>query len=108
MLSIAANVTYHSSLSFPHNAPVESIEAFLASFLMCVLAFVVGLRAVTHETKRTQFKHVIDRYTNLTGDRRYLPYVLPVRTQLVTTLFIISMVVSFLIPLFSMIVIPSA
>lgn len=107
MLSVAASVTFHSIQGFPHNAPVEMLEASMASFLMCVLAFIVGLRAVTHETKRSQFKHVIERYTSLTGDRRYLPYVLPVRTQLVTTLFIISMVISFLIPLISMIVVPS-
>lgn len=102
VISVAACVTYFSIQGFPHNAPVEQFFAWLSSVLMFSLAFTLGIRAVINETKRKQFHHVVMTYTNMTGDKRYVPYLLPVRVQLVTVLFVISMTISFLLPFVSM------
>lgn len=101
-MSFAACVTYFSIHFFPNNAPVEQIFAWLSSVLMFSLAFTLGIRAVINETKRKQFHHIVTIYTNLTGDKRYVPYLLPVRVQLVTVLFVISMAISFLFPFLSL------
>jgi hypothetical protein len=102
VLSVGASTTFFSIPSFPHNAPVESGFAWISSVVMFSLAFTLGLRALMNETKRKQFQHIVTTYTNMTGDKRYLPYMLPVRAQLVTILFVISMAISFLFPLMSL------
>lgn len=102
VLSIGASTAYFSIQLFPHNAPVEMLFAWLSSVVMFSLAFILGLRALMNETKRKQFQHVVTNYTNMTGDKRYLPYMLPVRVQLVSALFVISMTISFLFPLISL------
>lgn len=48
-----------------------------ASFGGCIL----GMRAVAHEIKRRNFQQIVERYTKITGDKRYLPYILPVRLK---------------------------
>lgn len=101
-LSIGASTAYFSIQGFPHNAPVEMLFAWLSSVVMFSLAFIIGLRALMNETKRKQFQHVVTSYTNMTGDKRYLPYMLPVRVKLVSALFVISMTISFLFPLMSL------
>jgi hypothetical protein len=93
LLSLGSMGTCISVNGFPSNAPIEQIYAAISCFLMFVLAFILGLNAVMNETKRKQFKHVVERYTKVTGDQRYLPYILPIRTKLVTTLFTIAMTV---------------
>ena len=86
-LSFASQMVTIASQGFPDNAPVEQIYAWLSSFLMVLLGFILGLIAVLNETKRSHFKHVVLRYTQITGDKRYMPYILPVRTPLVAILF---------------------
>jgi membrane protein YqaA with SNARE-associated domain len=86
-LSIISGVVYMAMYGFPNNAPVEQFFAILSSFLMALLGFILGLIAVRNETKRSQFQHVVLRYTQITGDKRYMPYILPVRTKIVSILF---------------------
>lgn len=102
VMSIAANLTYFAIQWFPHTAMFEPFLAWTSSVLMFILAFILGIRAVINETRRKQFHHIVTTYTNMTGDKRYVPYLLPVRTQLVTVVFAISMVISFLLPFVDM------
>lgn len=90
ILSITMRLTYTFMFAFPSGAVVESIQAWLASFAMCALSFVFGITAMVNETKRSQFKHVVERYTKITGDKRYMPYILPVRTKIVIPLFVLT------------------
>lgn len=91
VLSLASVGTYLSTSGFPHNAPVEQLFAAIGYFFMFILSFILGLNAVMNESKRKQYQHVVTRYTKVTGDRRYLPYILPIRAKIVTTLFVIAM-----------------
>lgn len=101
-MSIGANLTYFAIQGFPHDAVVDTIAGWLSCIAMFSLAFTLGLRAVINETKRKHFHHVVTTYTNMTGDKRYVPYLLPVRAQLVTAVFTISMIISFLLPFVDM------
>lgn len=101
-LSIAANVTYFAVKGFPETASLEKLFAWAAIVIMFNLSFILGMRAVINETKRNQFHHIVTTYTNMTGDKRYIPYLLPVRTQLVSAVFGVSMIISFLLPFVDM------
>ena len=99
MLNIGAAVTYYSSFKFPPNAYIEAVLVLMGSFSMFLIACILGGRAMINETKRNQYRYVITRYTNITGDKRYLPYILPVHTKLVTGMFVISVIISVVLPI---------
>jgi hypothetical protein len=103
VLGLVSAGTFHCISAFPSAAPVEQILAAVSSFTTFALAAGLGIAAIANETKRTQFKYVVERYTKVTGDTRYVPYILPVRTSLVTSLFVVSMAVSFVLPFISII-----
>jgi hypothetical protein len=93
VLSLASVGTYFARLGFPHGAVIEPINALVSSWCLFAVALVLGLLAATTESKRNQYKDVVLKYTRISGDKRYLPYIITTHTTLVSTLFLISMTV---------------
>lgn len=100
---LSSSATFFAAYHFPAGETFMQVAAVLCSVVLLIAALILGLRAVTGESKRTQYKSVVENYSKLTGDHRYDPYVFRTRMPLISILFAVSMIASFVLPLGSLI-----
>lgn len=102
VLGLGACATFHLTYAFPNDDWMERTLAIGSSFVMLAAAFIVGLRAVTSESKRSHYKTVVKNYSRVTGDRRYEPYILPTHMLQVALVFSTSILAGFIAPLITL------
>lgn len=103
LIGLSSSVTFFTAYTFPDGEHLMQVTAVVCSLALLIAALILGLRAVTGESKRTQYKSIVDNYSQLTGDHRYDPYVFRTRMPLIACLFGLSMVASFVLPLSSLV-----
>lgn len=64
------------SFGFPSNAPAEVAIAWLSAIGMWIGVIVLAIVDLTTEYNRKRFHDVTVHYTQMTGDQRFLPYVI--------------------------------
>lgn len=105
ILSIFVCGVVKGSYTFPGNAPVEILIAGVTAMLLWGGALYCSIVALVQELFRKRYAETVHNYAHVTGDQRYLPYIVPTSLPLVMTLSIIGMAlpfVSFLLPLFNL------
>lgn len=95
--SVLSTIIFSLMDSYPHNAPVESFLTFLAGAGFWGAGVTLGIMALVSQSKRTQFNDIILNYTKITGDQRYLPYV--IKSSIKPTILILFAVLSFCGPI---------
>ena len=74
-LSILNSALLIASAFFPENAPAEVFLAYIVSGFLGSAVLVIYIVVIVTELSRQNYKQVVERYTQQTGDTRYLPYV---------------------------------
>ena len=98
MLSLAVTGIMVSPYFFPGLGAylVENLYGLMSIVPMAILALLFGVRAVSNESRRKQFQYIVWDYTRKTKDTRYIPYILPVHSRLVNSVFVLSIAMPFI------------
>jgi len=76
ILAIFGTLILVWSFGFPSNAPAEVVIAWLSVAGMWIGTVLLGILDLTTEYNRKRFHDVTVHYTQMTGDQRFLPYII--------------------------------
>lgn len=97
IFSVFISVIAVGSSNFPSNAPVESILAGLAMMGFTFFNIVFGFLDLITENQKSNFKKIVERYSAVTGDLRYNPYIIQPRVALIGVLYGAALIIPILV-----------
>lgn len=95
--SILATLMFWLLGEYPSNAPLESFFSFLTALGFWGAGITLGIMSLVAHSKRVQFNNVVLNYTNISGDQRYLPYM--IKSSIHPKLLLLLSVLSFGAPI---------
>jgi len=83
-------IIFFGVFGFPSNAPVEGFLAVLAIILFAFLSLSMTVVSLSIELLRKRYQEIVLRYSGVTGDMRYNPYVMKPNLWVIVPLCVIN------------------